>query len=330
MRFRDHWSVATVSKVQNLTPTIKLFELDPGQHYESWTPGSHIKVKVVADGRNETRTYSLIDLGNEDNKYHIAVKIIDDGLGGSRFMWSLGQGSTLEVSQPHNHFGLSQYSSSYTLVAGGVGITPMVSMARSLIKSGKKVRLFYGVRNKEEAAFTDLLSSWLGESFILCDAETTAPLNIPEIIAHTPKDGELYICGPIGMLEAAERIWLEGDHPASLFRFETFAASGHYPNRPFTVNVPRFDKTIRVEPHQTLLAALLDAGIEVMSDCKRGECGLCQVEILSNDCPIDHRDVFFSRAQKSENKKMCACVSRASDGNIIIDTSYRGTEATST
>ena len=323
MKFHDQWSAARLVRTEDVSPTIRLFEIDPGPHYRSWTPGSHLRVRVSVDGRTEIRTYSLIRIGADDHKYRIAVKRIDDGLGGSRAMWALAPDAVLEISQPHNHFDLSRYAASYTLVAGGVGITPLIGMAHALQNSDKPVRMFYGVRSREEAAFGELLRNWLGERLQLCVHDETGPLDLAAIIRDVPPDGELYLCGPIGMLESARRLWAEAGRSMGLLRYETFASSGHFPNRPFTAVLPRFNLEVEVAPHQTLLAALEQSGLEVMSDCRRGECGLCAVSVLECDTALDHRDVFFSDAQKAENDKLCACVSRPAGGRITLDTSYR-------
>lgn len=323
MKFRDNWSSAQVIQVEDVSPSIRLFELDPGAHYQAWTPGAHLRVGVLADGRREVRTYSLIHTGVDDRRYRIAVKRIDGGLGGSRHMWSLAAGAALDISQPHNHFELSRYGSSYTLLAGGIGITPMIGMAQALRHSDKPVRLIYAVRSRAEAAFADLLRSFLGQRLELCISAETGALDLAQIVAQVPAGGELYLCGPIGMLESVRGIWRESGRPLGLLRYETFAASGHYPAQSFTAVLPRFNLEIDVPPHQTLLAALAQSGVEVMSDCLRGECGLCALDVLACDAPIDHRDVFFSEAQKAENHKLCACVSRPAGGRIEIDTSYR-------
>lgn len=324
MRFRDHWTNASINRIDLVSPTIKLFQIRPVDGIESWTAGSNIRVKVRVEDRTEIRTYSLIDIGRDDGVYRIAVKLIEGGLGGSRYMWSLQEGDTLEVSQPHNQFQLSRYSTSFTLVAGGVGVTPLVSMAKALRNSDKPVKMIYGSRTREEAAFSDLLSDWLGDRLQLCIAEESGPLDINAVVDAVPENGELYVCGPIGMLEAITKRWGEAGREPGLLRFETFAASGHYANKDFTVSVPRLNKTVRVAEHQTMLAAMQEAGIEMMFDCKRGECGLCMVDIVENDAPVDHRDVFFSATQKTENKKMCTCVSRSAGGHLVVDTAYRG------
>jgi ferredoxin-NADP reductase len=324
MKFRDDWAAVAVERIEDVSPTIRFIEIDAGDHFRNWGPGAHLRVRVKVDGRTEIRTYSLIEIGDGLKKYRMAVKLMAEGLGGSRYMWSLKAGDTLEVSQPHNHFELSRYASSYTLVAGGVGITPMVGMAYALRNSDRPVRLFYGVRNREEAALADLLRGWLGDRLEIRAAEESGPLDLQKIIDGVQPGGELYICGPIAMLEAVSRMWKESGRLMGALRYETFASSGHYPTRSFTVELPRFGKVIEVASHQTLLAALEAEGMEVMSDCKRGECGLCVVDVLDCDSPIDHRDVFLNVSEKSDSKKMCACVSRISGGRLTLDTAYRG------
>ena len=325
MKFNDTWGQASVASTRDITPTIRLFELvDQGSPGRSWTPGSHIRVRVDIEGRPEVRCYSLIDDGSGSAGFRIAVKLAENSLGGSRAMWALKTGDAIEVSGPDNHFELGLGASSYTLVAGGVGITPMVSMARFLVNSGRTVRLFHAVRDHEEAAFAELLQSTLGDRFHLCVESQSGRLNFSAILEGIDAEGELYVCGPIGMLDAARKAWQASGRPLSLLRYESFASSGNFANLPFTVALPRFGREIAVPANQSLLSALEAAGIDTLSDCRRGECGLCMVDILSCDTPIDHRDMFLSEKQKAGNRKLCACVSRPAGGRIEIDTAYRG------
>lgn len=325
MKFNDTWEPMTVAATRDITPTIRLFEIrGRDDAARSWTPGSHIRVRVAVDGRTEIRCYSLVDIDDSRSGYRIAVRLSENGLGGSRAMWALKLGDPIEVSGPENFFELGYGAPSYTLVAGGVGITPMIGMARLLAKTGQSVRLFHAVREPEEAAFSDLLQMHLGDRFTLCVESQTGRLDFAKIIEGIDADGELYLCGPLGMLDAARKAWAAAGHPLSLLRFESFASGGNYANQPFTVALPRFGREIHVPANQSLLAALEAAGIETLSDCRRGECGLCSVDILSCDSPIDHRDSFLSDHQKAQNRKLCACVSRAAGGRLEIDTAYRG------
>lgn len=324
MKFLDTWMRATVASTRDLTPTIRLFELQPAGRLSAWTPGAHVRVRVTIDGRPAVRCYSLIDDGSDDARLRIAVKLSENGLGGSRAMWALRPGEGIEISAPDNHFELGLAAPSYTLVAGGVGITPLLGMARFLARSDRPLHFHYSVRSREEAAFAEQLRAWLGEAFHLCVESESGRLDFAQIIEPIPAEGELYFCGPIGMLEAARKAWEAGGRPASLLRYESFASSGHYANQSFTAVLPRFGRELQVPAHQTLLSALEEAGIEVLADCRRGECGLCAVNILSCDAPVDHRDVFFSEEQKAGNRKLCACVSRPAGGRIEIDTAFRG------
>ena len=130
------------------------------------------------------------------------------------------------------------------------------------------------------------------------------------------------------MLEAARRAWAASGRPVDRLRFETFGASGEYPPAPFTVKIPRLDREIRVAANQAMLEALEAAGIEMIFDCRRGESGLCALPILELDGVVDHRDVFFSQAEKAESAKLCTCVSRVYGRAITVDTADRRAEVT--
>jgi ferredoxin-NADP reductase len=336
MSHHDQWSPARVVRIEDLTPTVRMFTLAPESATLAWTPGSHLNVRLDVAGRDETRSYSLLDLGIADACYRIAVKRIDGGLGGSLRMWRLAEGDQLAVSQPQNRFELGYSDAddaapgnaapSVVLVAAGIGITPLLGMARQLASGTRLLRLHYAVRSRAEAAFADLLAGWLGERSSLHVAEEGTRLDLNAVITALPDSAEMMICGPIGMLEEARRLWAKHGRPIENLRYESFAASGHWPSRPFKLRIPRLGVELDVPAHQTMLAAMEQAGVEVLSDCRRGECGLCAVDLIQADTPIDHRDVFFSAQEKAANRKLCACVSRPLGGSITIDTSYRGAD----
>jgi vanillate O-demethylase ferredoxin subunit len=125
------------------------------------------------------------------------------------------------------------------------------------------------------------------------------------------------------MLEDAKRAWRDSGRPIDQLRFETFGNSGRRPQVAFTAHIPRLGKAISVGVNQSLLEALEAAGVDMIYDCRRGECGLCALPILSVDGELDHRDVFFSEAEKAANAKLCTCVSRVYGGSITLDTADR-------
>ena len=320
------WMQAQVVALRDVTPTVREFELrtDAGTAV-NWEPGAHLQVQVMtAQGRLQTRSYSLVGEGGGDSVWRIAVKRLDDGRGGSLAMWRLAVGDRLQVSTPQNHFPLDTRAPGYLLVAGGIGITPLVLMAERLAavarSTGVPLTMLYGARHAGEFAYGERLREALGDALVL--HEGAAPIDFARAIAALPTGGQLYTCGPVPMLEAVKRAWqAAGRAPADL-RFETFGSSGRLAAQAFEVRVPRHDLAITVAPDCTLLEALEAAGVETLSDCRRGECGLCAMDVLAVDGEVDHRDVFLSEHEKQATTRICACVSRAV-GSITLDSSYR-------
>ncbi|NVO12493.1 MAG: oxidoreductase [Rhodoplanes sp.] len=321
MSEKTEWQSARLRAVQNLTADIRLFEIEP-ERFVAPAPGSHIDVAVRIGERPDTRSYSLVGPCT-DGIYRIAVKLLAHTRGGSAYMWSLAPGARLGISAPKNHFDLGLGRPDYLLVAGGIGITPICGMALALHHAGARVRVLYAARRASDLAFADDLAGVLGERLTRVVSETAGRINFQKEIATLAPGGELYVCGPIGMLEDAKRAWQASGRPVDQLRFETFANSGRFANEPFTVTIPRLGKVIEVPRNDTMLAALEAAGVDMISDCRRGECGLCALPILEADGIVDHRDVFFSEAEKAANAKLCTCVSRVAGGSITVDTADR-------
>jgi vanillate O-demethylase ferredoxin subunit len=322
MRAESTWTDAVVRATRDVAPNIRQIEFAPERGQVVWTAGSHIDIGVMVDGRADTRSYSLV--GEPDaGCYRVAVKREEQSRGGSRFMWSLKPGSRLSVSAPKNLFELQVGRPEYLLVAGGIGITPIVGMAQVLARRGEKFRLYYCGRSRREMAFLLELFERLGDRLEIFAADEGHRLNIAEAIAGLARDTELYLCGPMRLLDAARQAWAGAGRPATSLRYETFANSGRHAPERFWVRVPSHGVEIVVPENKTMLDALNEAGVEVMWDCLRGECGLCAVDIVEVDGGIDHRDVFLSDHQKQENTKLCTCVSRAFGGGVVIDTGYR-------
>ena len=172
-------------------------------------------------------------------------------------------------------------------------------------------------------AFLAELSERLGERLEIFASDEGRRLNIAEAIAGLGEDAELYLCGPMRLLDAARHAWVAAGRPAAALRYETFANSGQHAPVRFWVRVPSHNVEIIVPENKPLLDALNEAGVEVMADCLRGECGLCAVTIIEVVGSVDHRDVFLSDDQKRQNTKLCTCVSRVVGGGVVIDVGYR-------
>ena len=326
MRNSLDWHPATIRQHRELTPTVREFEIRPEGGVRPWTVGSHLNVQVMVDGRTETRSYSLVGL-HDPHVYRIAVKRAQPGRGGSRHLWSLETGAELLIGEPNNHFELPLGAPHYLLVAGGIGITPIVGMAQLLAQRGASLQMLYGARHAGEFAFADTLRAMLGGRLRTFASSAGEHIDIDAAIAALPPQGLLLMCGPLGMLDAVRAAWAKRGRPAANLRFETFGNSGAQVNQAFWVRLPRHGLELQVPAGRSLLDVLEDAGIETLYDCRRGECGLCAMDITSVDGTIDHRDVFFSDAEKAANQRLCACVSRAhrsgGGATLVLDSAYR-------
>ena len=330
MKNNQQWHPATVRAHRDLSPTVREFELRPEGGVKPWTVGSHLNVEVHIDGRLETRSYSLVGLPNGEGLgeraaevYRIAVKRADPGRGGSRYMWGLEIGAELHVGEPNNHFQLAIGAPQHLLIAGGIGITPIVGMALMLKARGADIQMRYAARNAGELVYFDALSAALGERLRTFTDDTGQHIHLAtEINALAPR-AQMWVCGPMPLLEAARTAWASAGRAAADLRFETFGNTGRFEAQPFWVEVPRHQLRLQVPADRSLLDVLNEAGVETLFECKRGECGLCALDIKRVEGTVDHRDVFFSPHEKSSNRQLCACVSRISGGGVVLDSAYR-------
>ena len=338
MKAAQNWMQATIVAVRDLSPTVRELEIRPLDGAPlSYPPGAHLQIQVmvhagvleqaqVQGGKLQTRFYSLTGTPRPD-AWRIAVKRIDDGRGGSKAMWRLAAGDRLMVSEPQNFFPLDLTAPGYLLVAGGIGITPLVGIAQRLAAharaAGVPVRMLYGARSADELVFEAALrQAFEGTQDALQTFTGPAPIDFATEIAALPNGAQLYTCGPVPMLEALKLAWSDAGRPIADLRFETFGSSGRLPTQPFRLKLPRHGIDIMVPPDVTLLDALEQAGVPTISDCRRGECGLCAMDVLAVQGEIDHRDVFLSAHEKTAGQRICVCVSRVA-GEITLDSAWR-------
>ena len=315
------WLDALIVSHRDVTPTVREFTIQPVDGVQPYEPGSHLQLQVLVNGKPHTRSYSLV--GQPDPScYRIAVKRLDAGRGGSLAMWQLQAGARLRITTPQNHFPLELSAPAYLLVAGGIGITPLVLMAQTLAKRAANVRMLFGARSRLELAFSDVLREQLDSRLQTAATEQGEQIAFDKEIADLPKGALMYVCGPLPMLDAARAAWARAGRPLADLRFETFGSSGRYAPQAFRLQVPRHQLDITVEAQTSLLETLESAGIKAMYGCRRGECGLCAMDVLALDGDIDHRDVFLSEHEKTANERMCVCVSRVL-GSVTLESAYR-------
>ncbi|MGL4290479.1 MAG: PDR/VanB family oxidoreductase [Phreatobacter sp.] len=325
MRYANRWRSAEIRRLTDLGGDIRLFEIVPedGEPGHS-PPGAHLRVNVLAAGRPDTRCYSLVGAPRPD-AYRIAVKRHAESRGGSAYLWSLQPGARLTITDPQSLFEPDYGTRQVLLIAGGIGVTPMVGMAETLVGRGAAVSMLYSGRLMAGMPFRDRLTALLGDRLrILASAEgERRRIDFSDTFAGLPAEAHVMICGPMPMIDDARRAWrVAGRAPAGL-RFETFGSSGRHAPVPFTVRIAETGQAIEVAANASMLDALAAAGIEIMSDCRRGECGLCAVDVVAAEGEIDHRDVFFGEHEHASGRKICACVSRIAGGAVTIDTGMR-------
>jgi vanillate O-demethylase ferredoxin subunit len=237
-------------------------------------------------------------------------------------MWQLKPGARLDITQPASLLAVDWSRDSYCLIAGGIGITPILGAAQVLARRGADVTLHYAVRSRAEAAYLDDLAALLGDRLVVLAGDEGNRLDLHALFASVPKGALGLFCGPMRMLDAARHAWIGAGHALPDLRYETFGSSGALPTETFRVRLKGSNVELEIPRERSMLDVLNASGHDVMYDCKRGECGLCAIDVVEVDGEIDHRDVFFSDHQKESNQKICACVSRAR-GTITVDTLLR-------
>jgi len=321
MRFVEQWTWCAVEAIRDVAPAIREITLKPDAPMAPYSLGSHINVSLLVDGQPQTRCYSLVGERNAAT-CRIAVRLAPDSRGGSRAMWRLQPGARIEISNPSSLFEIDWARNNVCLIAGGIGITPIVGIAGALNRKNTDFHLHYAVKSRRDAAYLDELSALLGHRLTVHPGDEGVRLDLDDTFRKLPGDAIAIMCGPMRMLEAARRAWTDTGRPATDLRYETFGSSGLLPTTEFRVRLRNTGTEIVVPQNRSMLSALNDAGYAVISDCQRGECGVCAIDVVGVEGEIDHRDVFFSDHQKRSNAKICPCVSRAR-GVITVDTLYQ-------
>jgi vanillate O-demethylase ferredoxin subunit len=316
MRISQDWQAATVRRCMPLSPTVRELELVPDAGCTRPAPGSHLPVRLTAaDGRTLTRQYSLLGRTDDGLAWRIAVKRCSPSRGGSAAMHALAEGDVVQVLPPQNRFELSVRAPQHLLVAGGIGITPILGMVQALVARGADVRLLYAVRGADELVYAGTLRALLGDRLHTFVSDQGQRLDIAAEVARLQPDAQLLLCGPAGLTRAAQAAWHAAGRPAHRLRFETFGAVATEAE-PFWVDLPRHGLRFQVAADQTLLQALQAAGIDVPCDCGEGLCGTCEVGVLDGDA--DHRDKVLSKAERAANTRMMSCCSRARGQRITL------------
>lgn len=313
MRNRAGMMPLIVQEIVQETPTIvSLILVDPeGRRLPAWDPGAHVDLQLIT--RHE-RQYSLCGDPADEFSYRIAVLREEHSRGASHYIHRfLKVGRKVFVRPPRNLFPLSD-AKRHLLLAAGIGITPILSMARRLASTDADWRLVYAVRNRSDIAFADELAA-LGDHVRVHVSAESGRLDLTALLADLAPGTDVSACGPMGFTDAlAARVeTLPAGCRLHMERFQP-KPRAFAPNTDFTVLCARSERTVEVSARQTMLQALQSARVGIPGSCLRGTCGSCAVQVL--DGVPEHRD---SLTVDDTSRIMYPCVSRSSSPTLVID-----------
>lgn len=314
----------SVVGVRILTPRVRAYWLKraDGSPLPAFEAGAHVQLPVrTTGGDKDTRHYSIASDPIDQTLWEVAIQREDHGLGGSVFAHThYGIGLVVNCSAPRNGFQLHTDARPAVLIAGGIGITPLRSMALALRRARRPFRLHYAARSAGDAPFVDELLRQLEgrlQTYWSDDGQASR-MNVESIIASEPVDAVFYVCGPERLLEAFRAASDKAGLAANQCRMEGFSDPvAQSVDLAFEIELRRSGKVLHVPIGTSILDVLLAAGENPSFDCKVGTCGTCATRILEGK--PEHRDLVLTEAQRERDHLMCTCVSRSAGGRLVLD-----------
>jgi vanillate monooxygenase ferredoxin subunit len=311
-----------VARIAHETSEVATFELVPlpGCTLPPFTPGAHIDVHL---GPGLVRQYSLCNAPTDACRYVIGVKKETSSRGGSKSMHEdVIEGGMLAISGPRNHFALADDAEEHLLLAGGIGITPLLCMARHLKATGARFRLVYFARSAELAAFHSDLSSpaWSSNVDFRYGIEPEhLTQTLRDLLDKRPSGRHLYVCGPRPFMDLVEKVALLA-YPAGTVHAEYFAADESQLARPknsFRVRCERSQQEFEVSQNDTIVSALRRHRVDIDVMCEEGVCGTCLTRVIAGT--PDHRDAYLTEEEHERNDQMMVCCSRSRSDLLVLD-----------
>lgn len=317
----DPWISAKVVARREEASDIFSYELThfEGQRLPSFTAGAHIDVQVG----NTVRQYSLCNHPDERHRYLIAVLRDPATRGGSRAMHeSVGEGDVIRISGPKNHFPLSASARKSLLFAGGIGITPILSMAERLSQLGADFELHYCARSLRRMAFVERLRRAEFADRVrlhVDDGDAAQKLDIKNALAGAQQDVHLYVCGPGGFMEWILNAAREFGWPAAQIHREYFSAQApsSATAAEFDVQIAASGEVFTVPAGKSIVQVLAEHGVEIPTSCCEGVCGTCLTRVVDGE--PEHLDAFLTDEEKARNDRMTPCCSRAKSRKLVLD-----------
>ena len=291
-----------------------------GRTLPAFSAGSHVDVHVPG---GLIRQYSLCNDSTESHRYLIGVLNDPASRGGSRAMHeALHEGDEIVISAPKNHFQLVHEAHRSVLLAGGIGITPILCMAERLATTGAEFEMHYCTRSPTRTAFKRRIESSAFASrvrFHFDDGDAAQKLDVAALLAAPASGTVLYVCGPKGFMDWVLGTARANGWPETQLRFEFFAAEvvTRDADASFEVKLASSGKVVVVPSDKTVAQALLEAGVEVPTSCEQGVCGTCLTRVIAGE--PDHRDMFLTPAEQQANDQFTPCCSRAKSPMLVLD-----------
>lgn len=289
-----------------------------GQVLPAFAAGSHIDLHLP---NGVVRSYSLLNDCSEHHRYVLGVLKDANSRGGSKAVHELLRvGMQLDISAPRNNFPLQESATHSVLIAGGIGITPILSMARRLRALGSSFEVLYFARSRQHAAFLDDIKALGTDVHLHFDDEHAGPPDLKALLAdRNNPNAHFYACGPTQMLDSFESQCKSlGYANAHIERFSAkdVAAASDAKER-YTVELKRSGKVIEITPAMSLLATLQAHNAEIMTSCEQGICGTCETRVLEGT--PDHRDSVLTPEEQATNQIMMVCVSGCLSDHLVLD-----------
>jgi tetrachlorobenzoquinone reductase len=288
-----------------------------GGQLPPFEPGAHLDVHLP---NGLVRQYSLTNDCRERDRYMIGVARVADSRGGSSFVHSsIRAGAQVTVGGPINNFALDPRAERFLFIAGGIGVTPIMSMIRWCVANAKPWRLIYAARSRQRAAFYDQLYA-LAESNAQFhfDDERGQVLDVAEALAGWNEGEWIYCCGPAPLMDSVKALT---EHlPPGTVRFEWFSTPDDrepQESNAFKVRLERTGVEFDVPEHKSILEVLEENGIEHPFSCREGLCGTCVTDVCSGE--PDHRDYVLTDEERASGKLMTICCSRSKSRLLVLD-----------
>jgi vanillate O-demethylase ferredoxin subunit len=289
-----------------------------GRVLPAFSAGSHIDVQVPG---GLTRQYSLCNDPGESHRYQIAVLKDPATRGGSAAMHELQVGDSLTISAPKNHFPLAHEAEHNLLLAGGIGVTPILCMAERLAVTGAKFEMHFCTRSRDRTAFHDRItqSRYAPKVQFHHDDGTAEKFDIAARLEKPQPGTHLYVCGPKGFMDAVLNTARASGWPEAQLHYEFFSADvgPSESDESFEVQLASSGRIVVVPKDQSVVQALAAAGIEVLTSCEQGVCGTCLTRVLEG--VPDHKDMYLTPDEQSANDQFTPCCSRAKTPRLLLD-----------